>query len=397
MNELPELQLEPLPEVDLRHILILTDDTGIAQHAAFGTPDLHHGYCTDDNARALIAAVMAMQLNTDGGVSEEASKSEPDALLVALHSYLAFLNYAFNKDTGRFRNFMGFDRRWREELGSQDSHARALWALGVTVTLGGVDIVTELAERLFRDAFPTLKDFDAVRPWAYGILGISEFLKAEPDDELEQHAQTLGQQLFSVWHKNATTDWPWWEDRLTWGNAKLPHALLELGDRLESEEMVAAGLKALRWLLQVQTAEEGHLSIIGNAGWYVRGRSRAKFDQQPIEAKALVQGCLSAARVSRDEFWTREALRCFEWFVGRNDLGIPVYNGETGGCHDGLQRYNVNANQGAESTLAYLLSVLELHRYCQQRQELSATTQRRGAMRPGRAPCSKGICVPCRR
>jgi hypothetical protein len=374
MNELPELRLEPLPQVDLRHTLILTDDTGIAQHAAFGTPDLHHGYCTDDNARALIAAVMAMQLNADIPASEEASKSEPDALLVALQRYLAFLNYAFNHDTGRFRNFMGFDRRWREETGSQDSHARALWALGVTVTLGQVDAVTELAERLFRSAFPKLEEFDAVRPWAYGILGIGEFLKAVPDEEVEQYAYALGQRLVNWWHKNASPDWPWWEDKLTWGNAKPPHALLELGDRLNSEKMVTAGLTALRWLLQVQTAQNGHLSIIGNAGWYARGRTRARFDQQPIEAKALVQACLSAARVSRDPFWTSEAVRCFEWFLGRNDLDIAVYNSETGGCHDGLQRDNVNDNQGAESTLAYLLSVLEMHRYCQQRQEQLATT-----------------------
>jgi len=381
MSELPELVLEPLPAVDLRHVLMLTDDTGIAQHAAFGTRDLHHGYCTDDNARALIAAVMAMQLHIDGYAPGEDSRSQPRTLLVALQRYLAFLNYAFNPQTGRFRNFMGFDRRWREEVGSQDSHARALWGLGVSVTVGKADVVTDLAERLFRRALPAMEHFDALRPWAYAILGIGEFLKARPDEEVEQHARSLGRRLLTVWRENATGDWPWWEDRLTWANAKPPHALLELGDRLNSEEMVSAGLTALRWVLEVQTAENGHLSIIGNAGWYVRGEARAKSDQQPIEAKALVQACLSAARVSRDEFWTRQAVRCFEWFLGRNDLGIPLYNSETGGCHDGLQRDRVNDNQGAESTLAYVLSVLEMHRYRQQRREQLSPTERQSAKR----------------
>jgi hypothetical protein len=382
MSELPELVIEPLPEVDLRHILILTDDTGIAQHAAFGTPDLYHGYCTDDNARALIAAVMAMQLRTDSLSSKQGGpRSGSHTLLVALQRYLAFLNYAFNPETGRFRNFMGFDRRWREEVGSQDSHARALWGLGVTVTLGKVYAVTDLAERLFRRALPAMERFDGLRPWAYAILGIGEFLKARPDEHVEQDARSLGRRLFTVWRENATPDWPWWEDELTWGNAKLPHALLELGDRLKSEEMVAAGLKSLRWLLEVQTAENGHLSIIGNAGWYVLDGCRAKFDQQPIEAKALVQACLSAARVSGDEFWTRQAVRCFEWFLGRNDLGIPVCNIETGGCHDGLQRDRINSNQGAESTLAYVLSVLEMHHYRRLRRERLRATERQGVKR----------------
>ena len=346
-------------------MLVLTDDTGIAQHATFGTPDLHHGYCTDDNARALIAGVMAREL---GVGEEEANGRQPDShteqLSVALQRYLAFLNYAFDPETGRFRNFMGYDRRWLEAVGSQDSQARALWALGTATARVRADAITDLAEHLFCAALPALEQCDAIRPWAYGLLGICEYLKVHPEDEdASQRAEALGDRLLRVLRRNAKSDWPWWEDELTWGNAKLPHALIEHGRRTGSEAAIEAGEKALRWLLKVQTGEKGRLSIIGNNGWYTRNGRRACFDQQPIEAKALVQACLAAARVRPRASWADEAARCFEWFLGGNDLDIPVYNPETGGCYDGLMEDCVNKNQGAESTLAYVLSVLEIHDY----------------------------------
>lgn len=365
MTTLPPLPVELLPEVDLRQMLVLTDDTGIAQHAMYGTPDFHHGYCTDDNARALIAAIVAMRLEAHSPETLIVPEGvEPHDLLVLAQRYLGFLHYAFNAERKRFKNFMSFDRRWLEDVGSQDSHARSLWALGLAVTVGHVDAVTELAGKLFRSSLPGVEDFRHVRPWAYALLGISEYLWACPDDdEVAEHGQRLSTRLFEVWKSNSAREWPWWEDELTWGNAKLPHALLLMGEFHKNQEMIGAASRSLQWLSEVQTNEKGQFSIIGNQGWYVRGRKRARFDQQPIEAQSHVQACLAAARITRDAYWTREALRAFRWFQGENDSGIPLYNEETGGGHDGLQENGVNENQGAESTLAYVLSVLELHRY----------------------------------
>lgn len=363
MSRLPPLELEPLPAIDLRHMLVLTDDTAMLQHATWSTPALHHGYCTDDNARALVAGVMFYDLQPETRGAEGTSYV-CDELLVATQRYLAFLSYALNPDTGRFKNFMGYDRTWLEETGSEDSHCRAIWALGEAVRFGPTRDVREFADRLFREALPAVATFGHLRPWAYALLGLDEYLRSGADAPVAAELrESLAERMFGLWRKRAGADWPWWEDYLTWGNAKLPHALLIAGSALERKDMVEAALRALRWLLEVQTGDSGQLSVIGNRGWYYRGSEPARFDQQPIEAKGLVQACLAAALRDRDPFWTREAERCFQWFLGGNDLGRALYNPETGGCHDGLLAEGPNANQGAESTLAYLLSVLELHHY----------------------------------
>jgi hypothetical protein len=224
--------------------------------------------------------------------------------------------------------------------------------------------VHRLAANLMSRALPAAMEFRYLRPCAYALLGADAYLDTpEPLDIAPDLHRRLAERLYEVWRLHQEDVWPWWEDNLTWGNAKLPHAMLVAGRRLESEEMTEAALKALRWLLEVQTGEEGQLSIIGNQGWYYRGGKPAKFDQQPIEAKALVQACLAAADFTGEADWAEEACRCFEWFTGRNDLKVTLYNAETGGGQDGLEPGGVNLNQGAESTLAYLMSVLELHHY----------------------------------
>ena len=346
-------------------MLVLTDDTGMAQHASHGTPDLGHGYCTDDNARALIAGVMAMRSN---GMYEPCGTpgacQEPGRLTVALQRYLAFLNYAFDADRGRFRNFMSFDRRWLEESGSQDSHARALWGLGAAAAFARKDGIAQLAQELFQKAMVAVDGFGFIRPLAYSALGIRHYLRACPGDVMARSmAERVGNRLLKIWQASATCDWPWWEERLTWGNAKLPHALLELGMWLGRNDMIDPALNALRWLLREQTAPDGHLSVVGNHGWYPKGGKPARFDQQPIEAKALIQACLAAADATGQFEWFEEARRCFQWFLGGNDLGLSLYNAETGGCYEGLRADGVNENQGSESTLAYILSLLELHMY----------------------------------
>ena len=363
VNPLPVLDLDPFPRIDLRHVLLLTDDTAILQHATHATPDLHHGYCTDDAARALIAGVLFCDLQP-GSRAFGGGSVVSDELIVAMQRYLAFLSYAFDRTTGRFRNFMDYDRSWAERVGSEDSHARAIWGLGVAVRRGRIADVRGIADELFRQALPAVERLRHIRPWAYALLGLHEYLQGDGDHpRAPDLRRRLAERLFAAWQAQATPDWPWWEDRLSWGNAKLPHALLVCGATLSRGEMVHAGLTALQWLLDVQTGPAGQLSIIGNNGWLVRGKKHARFDQQPIEAKGLVQAALAAALVTRDKAWIDHARRCFEWFRGRNDVGAVMYNAETGGCQDGFGPNGAAPNQGAESTLAYVLSVLELHLY----------------------------------
>ncbi|HEX7010811.1 MAG TPA: Gfo/Idh/MocA family oxidoreductase [Phycisphaeraceae bacterium] len=348
---------EPFPEIDLRQLLALTDDTGMFQHALHALRDPTHGYCTDDNARALIAALLHAQLR---GYDER---------VVPLQRYLGFVAYAFNPQNGRFRNFMSYDRRWLEEAGSEDSHGRAMWSLGLTVQLAPTHTIRELGYALFRRGLPACRtQLRHLRPWAFTLLGLSAFLEAVPDDqEVRQLFDELAHRLWRVYQKHATPDWPWWEDHLTWGNARLPQAMLIAGQVLGRQAMIDAGLRSLQWLLDVQRAPQGHLSIVGNRGWFVRGREKATFDQQPLEAYTMVDACLTAARITGESDWAQEAWRCFRWFHGHNDLGVPLYHEETGGCQDGLGPDGPNLNQGAESSLAYLLSVLLLHRHRDQR------------------------------
>jgi len=339
-----------LPAIDLRPLLRMTDDTGMFQHAFHTLPDPNHGYCIDDNCRALIAAVLHARLHG----------YDPD--VVPLDRYLTFVAYGLNDDHRRFRNFMGYDRRWLEEVGSEDSHARTIWSLGVTVRDAPTDHVREIAENLFRRGIVTTPGFQFLRPWCYTLLGLVPFLETHPgDDQIKPIHDDLAERVFVMYRDHAADDWPWWEDELTWGNAKIPHAMLLAGRALDRQDMIDAALKALRWCLDIQTAPEGHLRIIGNRGWLRRGREPAPFDQQPIEAQGFVQALLEAARITGDPTWRANAQRCFEWFTGRNDLGASLIHPETGGCHDGLQPTGVNKNQGAESVLAHLLSCLERH------------------------------------
>lgn len=358
----PALRLRSIPEVDLRHFFTLSDDTGILQHATFATADLHHGYCLDDVARALIVGVMAFDLRDEP--DETVVKLHQDPLVMCTQRYLAFIAYAFNRDNGRFRNFMAFDRSWLEEVGSQDSHGRTLWALGNAVRFAPNQSVFGLASDLMARAAPAAAHFEHIRPLAFTLIGLSEFLKGDPDaDWAADLRDRLAARLFAMWRQRASEDWPWWEDILTWGNARLPHAMLLSGTETEDDAMVEASLRALRWVVEVQKAPEGYFRPIGNDGWYVRGGVPAVFDQQPLEAQGAVQACLDAAAVTGDGYWIDEAERALQWFLGRNILGEPLYNKTTGGCHDGLHAEGVNSNQGAESTLAYLMSVLAFHHY----------------------------------
>ena len=340
-----------LPRPNLRHLNLMTDDVGMLQHAKFVVPDRSHGYCTDDNARALIAALMARDLVPD------------DSALVDLACrYVGFLHHAFNETIGRFRNFMGYDRRWLEEYGSEDSHGRAIWGLGMAAALSKSESLSGAAISIFEQALTVMDDFRFPRAWAFGLVGIHAYLRRfSGDSEVRRVRESLANRLFDLYQANATDDWPWIEDTVTYANGKIPQALLLSGQWLQRGEMIEAGLRSLEWLVRIQTDPKGHFVPIGNHGWFSRNGERARFDQQPIEAQSMIDACIEAYNITRDEKWIEEARLCFDWFLGKNDLNVHLYDYKTGGCCDGLTANGANRNQGAESTLAWLLSLLSLY------------------------------------
>lgn len=341
---------EIVPEPNLCHLRIMTDDVGLTQHAIFAIPDRRFGYCTDDNARALVVAMRYWQLREDPTVQP------------LISTYLAFLTHAFNEQRRRFRNFMSYSREWLEEVGSDDAHGRSIMALGITAELTPYESTLEPVSRLLRDSLPAVEELTSSRCWSFSIIGLDAYLRRFPEDAGAQRMlEMLAQRLLAGFERNASADWPWLEDALTWGNARVPHGLLVAGSRLGSSRMMEVALETLRWQLRLQTAPAGHLTLIGNKGWYPRGGQRASFDQQPIEVMNLAEACSAAYISTRDRSWLVEVRRCLEWFLGRNDLGKALYDPRTGGGRDGLNAAGINGNQGAESTLAWLVTLLVVH------------------------------------
>ena len=349
VRTLEEERLE-LPTISLDHLQRLTDSTGIVQHAVHSFRDFSQGYCTDDNSRALILTILLEDLELHAG-----------ELARLREIYVSSLQYAFNPGRKRFRNFMSFDRRWLEEVGSEDSHGRALWALGTCVGRSKHLGLQAWASSLFEQALPAVADTTSPRTWAYTLLGIFEYLRRFNGDRVAaQMRETLTKRLIDQFDACATEDWPWFEDILSYANALLPHVLILSGRWSGNARAFEIGLKSLRWLVSVQKSPRGNFRPIGSNGFYRRGGSPAEFDQQPIEAHCTISACLEAYRSTNDASWHEEARLAFEWFLGRNELGLSLYNPATGGCCDGLHMDRVNQNQGAESTLAYLMALSEM-------------------------------------
>lgn len=341
----PELTDSPLPDVRLSHLLDLSDDTGILQHATFSIPNRTEGYCVDDNARALL---LTSYLN-----SPEVERLQS--------RYLGFVLDAYNPDNGRFRNFMSYRRDWLETAGSEDSHGRAMWALGTMANRCFDRGRREVSKQLFDRAAPALSSMQSPRTWAYGILGAAEYLRSFPHEyNIQQLIRSLSSQLLKQFCLSQSESWPWFERSLAYANARLAQALIVSGQTLSSEELVTNGARALSWLMKTQTGPDGIFLPIGSDGFYERDGTRSLFDQQPIEAAASVSACLSAYRVTRDPDWLSEAHRSFAWFLGENSLGQPLLDSLTGGCFDGLHPKRVNRNQGAESTVSYLTALIEM-------------------------------------
>jgi glycosyltransferase involved in cell wall biosynthesis len=351
--------LNQLPELKLTHVNALTDDTGMLQHAIFTIPNRAEGYTTDDNARALILIVLMEQLQRHGADQPgKTGKANPDWPF----RYMAFLEHAFHAENKRFRNFLGYDHLWRETQGSEDSHGRALWALGTLLARSENDGLRGAAGRLLEFSLPTALEFNSPRAWAYTLLGIQEYLNSYPGDRDAQKIRSvLSLRLLEMYKAIRSPDWKWFENVLAYGNARLPQAMLLVGSSCSDDRMVSAGLEALDWLMETQRcATNGHFVPIGSQGFYHQGGEQARFDQQPIEAAGAVSACLEAYRVTGDSRWRGQAWSAFNWFLGDTDLQVALYDSVTGGCRDGLHPDRANQNQGAESTLSFLMALLEM-------------------------------------
>jgi glycosyltransferase involved in cell wall biosynthesis len=349
-----EKALDRLPAIKLDHLYRMTDQTGIVEHAVFVVPNYAEGYTTDDNARALIVAILLEELGigAPGGSTDLASR------------YLAFLWLAFDPATKRFRNCLSYEHQWHESEGSEDSHGRALWGLGTVLGRSKNAGLRGASGRLFELAVPAAVEFKSPRACAFALLGLQEYLDSFPGDRaVLGAAEALANRLLNSYHANQSGDWKWFENALAYSNARLPQALIRAGVRAANDEMVSAGLEALDWLATIQRCEvKGHFVPIGSQGFYSKKTEKARFDQQPVEACAVVSACLQAWHATGTDRWRKMAWSAFNWFLGDNDLKIALYDPTTGGCRDGLHPDRANENQGAESTLSFLMALLEMRR-----------------------------------
>jgi glycosyltransferase involved in cell wall biosynthesis len=346
--------LNRLPTIELDHLYRMTDHTGIVEHAVFTVPNYPEGYSTDDNARALIVAILL----------EELGDAALDRSLDLASRYLAFLWLAFDPITKRFRNCLSYQREWQEPEGSEDCHGRALWSLGTVLGRTRNAGLRGAAGRLFELAVPAAVEFRSPRACAFALLGLQEYLESFPGDCAALNAaDSLANRLLDSYLANRSADWKWFESGLAYSNARLPQALIRAGIRSSNQPMVSAGLEALDWLASVQRCEiKGHFVPIGSHGLYSKETEKARFDQQPVEACAAVSAFLQAFRATSKNRWRKEAWKAFNWFLGDNDLQVALYDPISGGCRDGLHPDRANENQGAESTLSFLMALLEMRK-----------------------------------
>ena len=338
-----------VPEMQTDHLLSMCDDTGLFQHAVHSVPDRAHGYCVDDNARALL---LACALNAPG------EQRLPDLLTARL---AAFVQHAWNPDTKRFRNFMSFDRRWLEDRGSEDSHGRTLWALGECARGDASASRRRWATALFAEALPSAETFSSPRAWAFTLLGLDAYCAVTAKDQFAKRIRQLfAEKLMSILSAVETKDWVWFEEGLSYDNARLSQALIVTGDATGMAAYVAVGLRSLRWLMARQTTPAGLFRPVGTHGFGEQRQEPRAFDQQPVEATATISACLAAWRADGDLQWRADAARAFAWFLGSNDLTLPLVDLESGSCRDGLHRDRPNENRGGESVVSYLLSLAEI-------------------------------------
>jgi hypothetical protein len=368
VHNVPVEQAEEIPTLKLDHIERMTDGTGMYQHAVYSVPNYTEGYTTDDNARALIVSV---QLEDITSLAKTEAEQQTSARVQEFaHRYLAFLWHAFNPETKRFRNFMDFNRQWLEDTGSEDSHGRALWALGTVLARSKREGLQGMAVRLFESALPAVTDFTSPRAWAFSLLGILSYLRRFPGDRAVLSTQnTLVHKLKDLFQENRSDGWPWFEDIVTYCNPVLPQVLLRYGQANNDPQAIDIGLESLTWLVKIQQSDKGWIMPIGNQGFYPKEGQISYFDQQPVEVYSLLSACLDAFRVTEDVGWHDYATQAMEWFFGRNALGVSMYDKATGGCRDGLHIDRLNENQGAESSLSLIQSALEMKQFAREHQD----------------------------
>lgn len=337
----------------LGHFTAMCDDTGMFQHAIFDVPDRLHGYCVDDNARALLLCCKL------GPVGETAFAK------AMAPRFAAFVQHAWNPDTGRFRNFMSYDRRWLEPTGSEDSHGRTLWALGTCAAWADVPLMARWAGGLFAAALGTVETFTSPRAWAFALLGLHAYCPAYPQDHEAARLQlALAERLNKQLDHYTGPDWVWFEQRLSYDNARLCEALILTGQALGLHLLVAAGLRALTWLAAQQTAPDGHFRPVGTEGFLAGAHQPpVAFDQQPVEAVAMIAASLAAFLSDPVPIWPAEAARAFDWYLGANDLCAPLVDPASGSCRDGLHPDRPNENRGAESVLSYLIALADMRQF----------------------------------
>ena len=347
VTEKKESILDPLilPPFSLVHIKRLTDDTGIIQHAKFGIPNLKEGYCLDDNARALLMVLMAYR-----------QKKEPLALELS-PIYLSYIHYMQNKD-GTFRNFLSFNRNFLDEVGSEDSFGRTIWALGYLIGNAPNDAYCQAGKLVFFDASQNFGKLQSIRGIANTMVGISYYLLSNPsDDSMTEKLKQLAYKLIKQYEENSSSSWKWFEQLLAYDNGMLPLALLHSAEILKDDKINEIALETMNFLTEI-TLKDGYFSAIGNEKWYKKGGERSMFAQQPVDALAMVLMYHQAFLLTKDKEYLTRLFACFMWFLGENDLRMNLFDFETKGCCDGFESYGVNRNQGAESSLAYLISHL---------------------------------------
>jgi glycosyltransferase involved in cell wall biosynthesis len=359
----PEPLSPAAPDMQIGHFLSMCDDTGMFQHAVHSVPDRSHGYCVDDNARALL---LSCALNNPG----EQPLSE-----VLTARFAAFVQHAWNPDTRQFRNFMGFNRTWLEDRGSEDSHGRTLWALGEAARADASPSRRQWATALFARALSTAESFRSPRAWAFTLLGLDAYCTIARDDlHASEVRHSLADRLMSCLAFVETPDWVWFEEGLAYDNARLPQALITTGMATQTPDYVDAGLRTLRWLMTKQTSSAGCFRPVGTAGFGELRQHPRTFDQQPVEATATIAACLAAWRADDDAEWKAMAARAFAWFLGSNDLALPLVDLHTGSCRDGLHPDRANENRGGESVVCYLLGLAEIRQLARVNTRLTKPT-----------------------
>lgn len=345
---LPESTRPPLelPALSLTHMIALSDDTGILQHATFRFPNRAEGYCTDDNARAFELAVLA-------------NAAKPSGLTQRLADiYFSFLCHAFDPALGKFRNFMSYEGAWLD-VGSDDCQGRAFRALAVGVASGDED-TRHICDDLLRKSIPMTYTTTSPRAWAAFIVGAAQYLRQMPHPEVTAMLRTMADRLHALYLKTNVGRWRWFENALTYDNARLSEGLIVAGLALNDRAMIEDGITSLSWLMRQQTTPNGVFAPIGSSGFYAKDTVRAWYDQQPLESAATIDACITAARATGDRRWLREADQAFRWFLGENSERLALAQPALGRCFDGLQQGSINRNCGAESTIAYLMALIRL-------------------------------------